>query len=115
MASRSVNRVELLGHLGSDADVKFTPNGKQYAMLSIATSRRWKPEGASEWKEETDWHRCVLWSPENVAGYLVKGKQVWIEGRLHTRSYEDGGEKKYVTEIVVGDLILLGGGSRESA
>lgn len=115
MASRSFCKVEILGHLGSDAEVRFTPNGKKVAQFSVATSRRWKPEGAAEWKEETEWHRCVLWNCENVSGYLKKGKQVFCEGHLKTRSYEDSDRiKRYVTEIVLNDLILLGGGqSRE--
>jgi single-strand DNA-binding protein len=115
--SRSLNRVTLLGHLGKDAEVKFTPSGIQVAQFSIATSRRWKDKNSQEWKEETDWHRCILWRCENVASYLLKGKQVFIEGSLRTRSYDKEGAKHYVTEITCDELILLGGGdgSRASA
>ena len=108
--SRSINRVELLGHLGKDAEVKFTPNGKQVAQFSIATSRRWKPKDSQEWKEETDWHRCVLWNCENVSKFLLKGKQLYITGRMQTRNWDDHGIKRYITEIVCEELILLGGG-----
>jgi single-strand DNA-binding protein len=76
----------------------------------VATSRRWKDSQYDEWKEETDWHNVVLWRSENIANYLTKGKQVYVEGRLKTRSYEDrDGAKRYVTEIVADGVILLGG------
>ena len=110
MASRSVNKVILLGHLGKDAETKFTPGGVSKSTFSIATSRRWKDQASGEWKEETDWHNIVLWRSENLANYLLKGKQVYLEGRLHSRSYEDKeGQKKYITEVVADELILLGG------
>ena len=110
MASRSVNKVILLGHLGKDAETKFTPSGVAKSTFSIATSRRWKDQQSGEWKEETDWHNIVLWRNENVANYLQKGKQVYLEGRLQSRSYEDKeGQKKYITEVVADELILLGG------
>ncbi len=113
MASRSVNKVILLGHLGKDAETKFTPSGASVTNFTLATNRRWKDQATGEWKEETDWHRCTLWRSENVATYLLKGKQVYIEGRLQTRSYEDkDGQKRYVTEVVCDDLILLSSGGR---
>jgi single-strand DNA-binding protein len=108
--SRSINRVELLGHLGKDAEVKYTPNGVQFASFSIATSRRFKKQGSEEWQEVTDWHRCILWRCENVFNFLKKGKQLYITGRLQTRSYEHEGVTRYVTEITCEELILLGGG-----
>ena len=78
--------------------------------MSCSTSRRWKDQQTGDWKEETDWHNIVLWRSENVAQYLTKGKQVYIEGRLAFRSYDDkDGNKKYVTEVVADDLILLSG------
>ena len=116
--SRSINRVELLGHLGQDAEVKFTPNGTRVARLSVATSRRWKPEGATEWKEVTEWHRCVLWRCDNLAPFLTKGKQVYIAGRLQTRKWEQDGSTRYATEIICEEIILLGGdraGSRQNS
>jgi single-strand DNA-binding protein len=107
---RSVNKVIVLGHLGRDADTKFTPSGVAVTKFSVATSRRWKDSQSDEWKEETDWHNVVLWRSENLANYLTKGKQVYVEGRLQTRSYEDrAGAKRYVTEIVADSVILLGG------
>jgi single-strand DNA-binding protein len=110
MASRSVNKVILLGHLGRDAETKFTPSGVSRSTFTIATNRRWKDQQSGEWKEETDWHNCVIWRSENVANYLLKGKQVYVEGRLQTRSWEDkDGQKKYMTEVICDDLILLGG------
>src|SRR5262245_47108846 len=110
MASRSVNKVILLGHLGKDAETKFTPSGVSKSTFSIATSRRWKDQQSGEWKEETDWHNVVLWRSENLSNYLLKGKQVYVEGRLSSRSYEDKeGQKKYITEVVAEELILLGG------
>jgi single-strand DNA-binding protein len=110
MASRSINKVMLLGHLGKDAETKFTPNGVSRSTFTIATNRRWKDQQSGEWKEETEWHNVILWRGENLANYLLKGKQVYVEGRLQTRSYEDkDGQKRYFTEVVADDLILLGG------
>src|ERR1044072_3220829 len=114
MASRSVNKVILLGHLGKDAETKFTPSGVAKTSFTIATNRRWKDQQSGEWKEITDWHNVVLWRSENVANYLLKGKQVYVEGRLETRSWEDqqSGQKKYMTEVVADDVILLASGGR---
>ena len=110
MASRSVNKVILLGNLGRDAETKFTPSGVARTTFSIATSRRWKDQQSGEWKEETDWHNIVLWRSENLANYLTKGKQVYVEGRLQTRNYEDkDGKKVYMTEVVAEEVILVGG------
>lgn len=110
MASRSVNKVILLGNLGRDAETKFTPSGIAKTTFSVATSRRWKDQQSGEWKEETEWHNVVMWRAENVANYLTKGKKVYLEGRLQTRNYEDkDGQKRYFTEVVVDDLVLLGG------
>jgi len=115
MASRSVNKVTLIGHLGRDAETKFTPAGVAVTKFSIATSRRWKDQQSGEWKEETDWHNVVLWRAENLANYLLKGKQVYVEGRLQTRNYEDKeGKKVYITEVVAEDVLLLGGRGGEA-
>ena len=115
MASRSVNKVILVGNLGKDAETRFTPQGAARTTFSVATSRRWKDQQTGEWKEETDWHNIVLWRSENVANYLTKGKKVYLEGRLQTRSYDDkDGNKKYSTEVVADDLILLGGRDGEA-
>ncbi len=112
MASRSLNKVMLIGNLGKDAETRFTPGGASVTNFTLATSRRWKDQQSGEWKEETDWHDVVLWRSENLAQYLQKGKQVFVEGRLQTRSWEDqNGNKRYRTEVVAENLILLRGGS----
>lgn len=80
------------------------------SRFSLATNRRLKDNTTGEWKDETDWHNIVVWRQENLAQYLTKGKQVYIEGRLQTRSYEDkDGQKKYSTEVVAEEIFLLGG------
>ena len=110
MASRSVNKVILIGHLGKDAETKFTPAGVAVTKFSVATNRRWKDQQTGEWKEETDWANVVLWRQENLANYLTKGKQIYVEGRLQTRSWDDkDGKKQYMTEVVADEVILLGG------
>ena len=110
MASRSVNKVILIGHLGRDSETRFTTGGAAKTTFSVATNRRWKDQQTGEWKEETDWHNIVLWRQENVANYLTKGVQVYIEGRLQTRNYEDkDGKKVYRTEVVADELILISG------
>jgi len=107
--SRSLNRVELIGHLGKDAETKFTQAGVACTTFSMATSQRWKDKTSGEMKEQTEWHRCVLWRSENLAQYLTKGKQVYVEGRLQTRSWDDQGSTRYTTEVVVSDVLLLSG------
>jgi single-strand DNA-binding protein len=118
MASKSVNKVILLGNLGKDAETKFTPSGISVSKFSLATGRRNKDSQSGEWKDITDWHNIVVWRTEHVANFLLKGKQIYLEGRLETRSYEDKeGQKKYFTEVICNaqDLVLLGGGGgRES-
>jgi single-strand DNA-binding protein len=110
MASRSVNKVILVGHLGRDAETKFTPSGAAATRFSVATSRRWKDQQTNDWKEETNWTNVVLWRQENLANYLTKGKQIYVEGRIQTRSYDDkDGKKVYATEVVADEVILLGG------
>ncbi len=110
MAFRSVNKVFLLGNLGRDAETKFTPSGVARTTFSIATTRRVKDSQTGEWRDETDWHNVILWRAENLANYLTKGKQVHVEGRLQTRSYDDkDGNKRYMTEVVVDEIVLLGG------
>ena len=110
MPSRSVNKVILIGNLGRDAETKVTPSGASVTKFSVATTRSWKDQQSNEWKEETNWTNVVLWRQENVANYLTKGKQVYVEGRLQTRSYDDkDGKKVYTTEVVAEEVILLGG------
>lgn len=107
MASRSVNRVILLGRIGKDAESKFTAGGMGVATFSVATNYR-KKEGDG-WKDLTEWTDIVLFKAENVAPYLKKGTQVYIEGRLQTRNYEKDGRKVYKTEVIANELVLLGG------
>lgn len=110
MASRSVNKVILIGHLGKDAETRFTTSGVSMSRFTLATNRRVKDNQTGEWKDETDWHNVVAWRQENLAQYLTKGKQIYVEGRLQTRSYEDkDGVKKYSTEVVAEEIFLLGG------
>lgn len=110
MASRSVNKVILIGHLGRDAETAYTASQVPVTKFSVATSRRWKDQATGDWKEETDWSRVVLWRGEAVAPYLLKGKQVYVEGRLQTRSYDDkDGKKVWATDVVADEVILLGG------
>ena len=112
MAGKSLNRVQLIGNLGKDPEIKYTPSGTAVAKLTIATNERFKDKGG-EWQDRTEWHNVVLWQRlAEIAGeYLKKGGKVYVEGRLQTRSWEDKqtGQKKYMTEIVASDLILLSG------
>src|ERR1035441_4022180 len=104
----SVNKVILIGNLGKDAETKFIPSGTSVTTFNLATTRKWKDQQSGEWKEQTDWHRVKYWRAENVANYLLKGKQVYVEGRLETRSYDDkDGKKVYTTEVVCEHLGLL--------
>ncbi len=110
MATRSVNKVILIGHLGRDAETSYTASQTAVTKFSVATNRRWKDQQTGEWKEETNWTNVVMWRGENVAPYLTKGKQVFVEGRIQTRSYDDkDGKKVWTTEVVSEDVILLGG------
>jgi len=112
-----VNKVILVGNLGSDPEVKKISSGQTVALFNIATSRNWmNREGQRQ--EQTDWHRIVVWGkPAELCGeYLSKGRQVYIEGRLQTRSWEDDkGQKRYVTEVVALQVIFLGSGRDQSS
>ena len=112
MAGKSVNKVILLGNLGKDPEVKYTPQGTPVAKLALATNERFKDK-SGEWQDRTEWHNVVLWQRlAEIAGeYLKKGSKVYIEGRLQTRSWDDKqtNQKKYMTEVVASDLVLLGG------
>ena len=110
MASRSVNKVILVGHLGRDAETAYTASQVAVTKFSVATNRRWKDQASGEWKDETNWTNVVLWRGENVAPYLLKGTQVYVEGRIQTRSYDDkDGKKVWTTDVVADEVILLGG------
>jgi single-strand DNA-binding protein len=110
--AKSVNKVILVGNLGKDPEVKYTPSGVPVAKFSLATNERYKDK-AGEWQDRTEWHNIVAWQrlAEIVGEYVKKGSKVYIEGRLQTSSWEDkqSGEKKYRTEIIAHDLVLLGG------
>jgi single-strand DNA-binding protein len=112
MAGKSVNKVILLGNLGKDPEVKYTPQGTPVAKITLATNERYKDKDG-QWQDRTEWHNVVLWQRlAEIAGeYLKKGGKVYIEGRLQTRSWDDktSGQKKYMTEVVASDLVLLGG------
>lgn len=108
--ARSVNKVILIGNLGRDAETKFTPSGTSVTRFPLATTRRWKDQQSGEWKDETNWTNVTVWRQENLANYLTKGKQVYVEGRLQTRSYDDkDGKKVYATDVIAEDILLLGG------
>lgn len=111
MATRSLNKVMLLGHLGRDPEVRYTGSGKAVATFSLATSEQWKDRDGND-QERTEWHRVVAWGRlgEICGEYLSKGKQVYLEGRIQTREWEDQeGNRRTTTEIVANDLIMLGG------
>ncbi|MFY9819852.1 MAG: single-stranded DNA-binding protein [Thermoanaerobaculia bacterium] len=117
-----VNKVILIGNLGRDPEVRSTPSGQPVASFTLATSRRWRDKNNQK-QEQTEWHQIVVWGKQaEIAGqYLTKGKQIYIEGRLQTRSWDDKqtGEKKYRTEIVCENFQMLssrgsGGGDFES-
>jgi single-strand DNA-binding protein len=108
----SVNKVILVGNLGRDAELRYTPGGAPVATLNLATTEVWNDK-AGQKQEKTEWHRVVLWgkSAETLSEYLVKGKQIYVEGRLQTRQWDDkDGNKRYTTEIRGDRIVLLGGG-----
>jgi single-strand DNA-binding protein len=107
----SVNKVILVGKLGADPEVRYTSGGSAVASFSIATNERWNDKNTGEKQERTEWHRIVAWGRlgEICGEYLSKGKQVYIEGRLQTRSWDDrDGNKRYTTEIVATNMVMLG-------
>src|SRR5471032_1120796 len=108
----SVNKVILVGNLGRDAELRYTPGGAAVSTINMATTEIWNDKGGQR-QEKTEWHRVVLWgkSAESLAEYLTKGKQIYVEGRLQTRQWDDkDGNKRYTTEIKGDRLVLLGGG-----
>ncbi|WP_416307175.1 single-stranded DNA-binding protein [Neptunicella sp. SCSIO 80796] len=120
MASRGINKVILVGNLGQDPEVRYTPNGKAVANLTLATSESWKDQ-SGQIQEKTEWHRVSMFGKlAEIAGeYLKKGSQVYIEGKLQTRKWQDQqGQDRYTTEIVLdpfnGVMQMLGGGSGRS-
>ena len=111
----SVNSVTIMGRLGKDPEVRYMPNGDAVCNLNLATSRKWKDKQSGDNVEETEWHRITLFQRQaEIAGeYLQKGNLVYIEGRLKTREYEKDGSKRYVTEIIANQLVLMPNERRE--
>ncbi|HVV81617.1 MAG TPA: single-stranded DNA-binding protein [Kofleriaceae bacterium] len=107
-----VNKVILIGHLGGDPELKYTPSGAAVCEFRLATSESWKDKNGQR-QERTEWHRIVVWGKiaEICGKYLAKGRQVYLEGRIQTRSWDDKeGQKRYMTEIVATDVQFLGSG-----
>lgn len=109
--ARSVNKVTLIGNLGNDPDMKALPSGSQVANLSIATTDSWRDKGSGEMQERTEWHRVVFFdrTAEICGQYLKKGARIYVEGSLRTRQWEQDGQKRYTTEIVGRELMMLDG------
>lgn len=113
--SRSLNKVTLIGNLGSDPEIRSTPGGGRVAQFSLATSRTWNDQNGGK-QEKTEWHRCVVWNSKGsqladiVEKYVKKGEKLYVEGRIEYRQWQDkDGQTKYSTEINVRELLLLGG------
>ena len=121
MAERGVNKATIIGNLGDDPIVRYSPNGTAFANFSVATSETWKDKNTGEKRERTDWHNIVIQGKlAEVAGqYLKKGSQVYIEGKMRTRKYQgNDGQDKYITEVIVGidgKMQMLGGRGGESS
>ena len=114
----SVNKVILVGNLGRDAELRYTPGGAPVATLNLATTEVWNDKASGQKQEKTEWHRVVLWgkSAESLSEYLTKGKQIYVEGRLQTRKWQDkDGNDKYSTEIRSDRIVLLSGGGGGAA
>jgi len=110
----SVNKVILVGNLGKDPEVRYTPGGQAVAKFPLATTDNWTDQGGQR-QEKTEWHNVVVWGKqaENCGQYLAKGRQVYIEGSIRSRSYDDKeGNKRYITEVVAQRVQFLGGGGR---
>jgi len=110
--SRGINKVILVGNLGNDPDIRYTAGGAAIANISLATTASWRDKESGEQQERTEWHRVVFFGrlAEIVSEYLKKGSQVYVEGRLQTRKWEDKtGNDRYTTEIVANEMQMLGG------
>lgn len=114
----SVNKVILLGRLGQDPELKYTPSGSAVCNFSLATSESWNDKNTGQKQERTEWHRIVVWGKlaELCNQYLSKGRQAYVEGRLQTRSWEDqNGVKKYTTETLASTVQFIGGQANAGA
>lgn len=112
----SVNKVILVGNLGRDAELRYSQAGAPVATLNLATTETWKDK-AGQKQEKTEWHRIVVWgkTAESLSEYLKKGKQVYVEGRLQAREWEDkNGEKRFTTEVRSDRIVLLGGNAHDA-
>jgi single-strand DNA-binding protein len=115
---KSLNEVKLIGNAGKDPEVRYLESGVAVATFSLATGKQWKDRETGEKKEVTQWHNLVAWRglAEVVEKYVKKGTKIYVNGELQTRTYEKDGVKRYITEVVIDDLILLsskdGGGSQ---
>lgn len=110
--ARGVNKVILVGNLGKDPEVRYTPGGSAVANVTIATSDQWKDKQTGEQQERTEWHRVVFFNrlAEVVSEYVKKGQQIYIEGRIQTRKWQDqSGQDRWTTEIVANEMQMLGG------
>jgi single-strand DNA-binding protein len=113
----SVNKVILVGNLGRDSELRYTPGGAAVATLNMATTEVWNDKQGQK-QEKTEWHRIIVWGKqaESLQEYLTKGKQIYVEGRLQTRQWDDkDGNKRYTTEIKADRITLLGGGGGRSS
>ena len=118
MAARGVNKVIIVGNLGNDPDTRYMPSGSAVTNLSVATNESWKDKQTGEQKDRTEWHRVAMFGrlAEIAAEYLRKGSQVYIEGRLRTRKWQDqGGNDRWTTEIIADEMQMLGGRSGAGA
>jgi single-strand DNA-binding protein len=106
---RSLNKVQLIGNLGQDPEVKHMASGDAVANFTLATSDTWKDKNTGEKQERTEWHRCVAWRKlgEIIGQYAKKGQKLYVSGKLETRKWEQDGQTRYATEIQVQDVILL--------
>ena len=114
MAGSGLNKVMLIGNLGKDPEVRYTPGGQAVANFTIATNEAWTDKSGAK-QERTEWHRIVAWgkTAELCGEYLTKGRQVYIEGKIQTREWNNKeGVKQYTTEIVAGQVLFLAGGER---
>lgn len=110
MANDSINKVIVLGRLGRDPEISYTKDGQAITNFTVATSIEWKDKSSGEKKEKIEWHRVVAFRKlgEICGQHLTKGRQVYVEGRLQTRSWEKDGETRYITEIIATDMKMLG-------
>ena len=110
--ARGINKVILVGNLGADPETRYMPSGGAVTNLSVATSRQWKDKQTGEQREQTEWHKVAMFDrlAEIAAEYLRKGSQVYIEGRLQTRKWQDrDGNDRYTTEIIANEMQMMGG------